>query len=60
MPAGCNLTYSWKSPSGAIVGTSNVLTLNNVQPTQSGVYTVTATIISNGKLVPLQPLQMLL
>ncbi|MBK9510094.1 MAG: carboxypeptidase regulatory-like domain-containing protein [Cytophagaceae bacterium] len=49
MPAGCNLTYSWKSPSGAIVGTSNVLTLNNVQPTQSGVYTVTATIISNGK-----------
>ena len=49
VPETCNLTYSWKSPAGAVVSSTQSYSINNIQANQAGVYTVTATFTSGGK-----------
>ncbi len=49
VPTSCLLNYSWKAPGGSVVSTSQSFTINNIKEDQAGVYTVTASFVSNGK-----------
>ncbi|KPM48191.1 DUF7467 domain-containing protein, partial [Jiulongibacter sediminis] len=48
VPIACSPSYSWSKPGGG-TETGQSITLDNVQISQAGIYTVTATFTSNGK-----------
>ncbi|WP_341227824.1 SdrD B-like domain-containing protein, partial [uncultured Arcticibacterium sp.] len=50
VPQDCSLSYSWKSPDNVTVSSSQSFTISNVDENDAGVYTVTASFVSGGKV----------